>query len=173
MQRNSLFKVAAIAAIFALGAEGAYAQKTLKIGTVGRPGIPLGDALEDGLKVGTAKASGGKLLIDAHYNGSICGEQKCGEQANQGLLQMWTSSTANFGNFSTALSIFNLPYIFKDLDSANTLAAGWLLAALLRKADVRCAGRTKTKFEPATIFVDRSIVTKRARGQLELCLVEL
>jgi TRAP-type C4-dicarboxylate transport system substrate-binding protein len=135
MQRNSLFKVAAIAAIFALGTEGALAQKTLKIGTVARPGIPLGDALEDGLKVGTEKASGGKLLIEGHYRGSICGEQKCGEQANQGLLQMWTSSTANFGNFSTALSIFNLPYIFKNVDTANTLAEGWLGAATMAVAE--------------------------------------
>jgi TRAP-type C4-dicarboxylate transport system substrate-binding protein len=135
MQRNSLIKIAAIAAIFAIGAEGAYAQKSLKIGTVARPGIPLGDALKDGLKAWTEKASGGKLLIEPHYAGSICGEQKCGEQANQGLLQMWTSSTANFGNFSTALSIFNLPYIFKNLDTANTISAGWLGEATMAEAE--------------------------------------
>ena len=126
MQRNSLIKVAAMAAVFALGAQAAHAAKTLKVGTVARPGIPLGDAFEKGLKGATEKASGGDLLIEGHYRGSICGEQKCGEQANQGLIQIWHSSTANFGNFSTALSIFNLPYIFKNLDTANTLSAGWL-----------------------------------------------
>ena len=126
MRKTSFLTAAATAAILAIGAQAVHAQKVLKIGTVARPGIPLGDALEKGLKAATEKASGGKLLIEGHYRGSICGEQKCGEQANQGLLQMWTSSTANFGNFSTALSIFNLPYIFKSLDSANTLSAGWL-----------------------------------------------
>ena len=35
--------------------------------------------------------SGGKLKIEPHYRGSLCGEQKCGEQANQGLMALWTS----------------------------------------------------------------------------------
>jgi TRAP-type C4-dicarboxylate transport system substrate-binding protein len=39
---------------------------------------------------------------------------------------MWTSSTANFGNFSTALSIFDLPYVFSNLDNADKIADEWL-----------------------------------------------
>ena len=73
-----------------------------------------------------AEVSGGQLTVDPHYRGSICGEQKCGEQANQGLLAIWTSSTANFGNFGTALSIFDLPYLFKNLDTANQISDTWL-----------------------------------------------
>lgn len=126
MNRRPTLMAVAIAAILAIGADAANAQKVLKLGTVGRPGIPIGDAIEDGLKAETEKASGGKLVIEGHYRGSICGEQKCGEQANLGLIALWHSSTANFGNFSTSLSIFNLPYLFKDLESANKLSQGWL-----------------------------------------------
>ena len=126
MQNRSVFLAAAVAAIVSLGSTAVYAQTTLKLGTVARPGVPLGDALEEGLIKKIKEVSGGKLIVEPHYRGSICGEQKCGEQANQGLLQMWTSSTANFGNFGTALSIFDLPYLFKTLDSADQVADGWL-----------------------------------------------
>ena len=126
MNYGSIIKIAAVAAVVALGAQGASAAKVLKLGTVARPGMPMGDAMEQGLIPKAAEASGGALTIEPHYRGSICGEQKCGEQANQGLLQMWTSSTANFGNFSTALSIFDLPYLFSSLDWADKIADEWL-----------------------------------------------
>ena len=137
MQRRSVFMAAAVAAIVAIGAGAADAQKVLKLGTVGRPGLPLGDAMEEGLVPKVAEVSGGKLTIDPHYRGSVCSEQKCGEQANQGLLALWTSSTANFGNFSTALSIFNLPYLFSSLDWADKISDGWL-------GDAQCEVAAKT-----------------------------
>jgi TRAP-type C4-dicarboxylate transport system substrate-binding protein len=126
MKYRSIIRIAAVAAVVALGADAASAEKVLKLGTVARPGIPMGDAMEKGLIPTAAKASGGALKIEPHYRGSICGEQKCGEQANQGLLQMWTSSTANMGNFTTALSIFDLPYLFASLDNADKIADEWL-----------------------------------------------
>ena len=129
MQRRSPFMAAAIAAAVAVGAGAtalADAHKVLKLGTVGRPGLPLGDAMDQGLVPKVAEVSGGKLTIDPHYRASVCSEQKCGEQANQGLLAIWTSSTANFGNFSTALSIFDLPYLFSSLDWGDKISDGWL-----------------------------------------------
>ncbi len=124
MRKYGVLKVLAAAAAVMLGAEGASAEKVLKLGTVGRPGMPIGDAIEQALMPKAAEVSGGKITIEPHYRGSLCGEQKCGEQANQGLLQLWTSSTANFGNFGTALSIFDLPYLFKSLDAADRIAEG-------------------------------------------------
>lgn len=126
MQRRSIFMAAAVAAIMSIGAGAADAQKVLKMGTVFRPGLPSGDAVEDGLKPKLAEVSGGKLTLNPQYRGSICGEQKCGEQANQGLLAIWTSSTANFGNFAPSLTIFDLPFLFANLDTANSISDGWL-----------------------------------------------
>ena len=124
MKGRFLF-VTAAAVIMAV-ASGPVDAKELKFGTAVPTTTPLGKSIEDGLIPGIAKASGGELTMVAHYHGSVCGEQKCGEQANQGLLAAWTSSTANFGNFGTALSIFDLPYLFKDQDTANQIADGWL-----------------------------------------------
>lgn len=66
---------AAMAAVVVVGAGSADAQKLLKFGSVDRPGMPVGDAIEEGLIPVTAKVSGGKVVVEGHYRGSICGEQ--------------------------------------------------------------------------------------------------
>ena len=96
------FSTVVAALALTMMAQGALAEKVLKLGTVGRLGMPIGDAIDQALIPTLEKVSGGKLKIEPHYRGSLCGEQTCGEQANQGLLQLWTSSTANFGSFGTA-----------------------------------------------------------------------
>jgi len=116
--------IAALA--LSLAAEGAAAQTVLKLGTVGFLGMPIGDAIDQALIPTLKDVSGGKMTIEPHYRKSLCSEQSCGEQANQGLLQLWTSSTANFGNFGTALAIFDLPYIFKSIEDADRISSEWL-----------------------------------------------
>ena len=126
MKKSSIWKVALATATLVLGVEVASAQKVLKLGTVGFKGMPIGDAIDQALIPAINEASGGKLTIEPHYRKSLCSEQSCGEQANQGLLQLWTSSTANFGNFGTALAIFDLPYIFKSIEDADRISSEWL-----------------------------------------------
>ena len=109
-----------------VASQAALAEKVLKIGTTGRLGMPIGDAIDQALIPAMEKASGGKMRIEPHYQGSLCAEQKCGEQANQGLISLWTSSTANFGSFGTELAIFDLPFIFKSLEDATRISDAWL-----------------------------------------------
>ncbi len=137
MKKLSLMKMLAVAAAVTFGADGVSAEKVLKLGTVGRLGMPIGDAIQQALIPTLEKVSGGKLKIEPHYRGALCGEQKCGEQANQGLLQLWTSSTANFGSFGTELSIFDLPYIFKSIEDADRISKEWL-------SDQQCKLAAKT-----------------------------
>ena len=126
MRMKSVGKIFCVAAAMAMFAQSAAAEKVLKLGTVGFLGMPIGDAIDQALIPTIKEASGGKLTIEPHYRKSLCSEQSCGEQANQGLLQLWTSSTANFGNFGTALSIFDLPYIFKSIEDADRISSEWL-----------------------------------------------
>ncbi len=133
MQRRSIFMGVAAAVMVSVVAGAADAQKALKFGSVFRPGLPSGDAVI-AMEKHVNKISDGKLIIEPHFRGSLCSEQKCGEQANQGLLQLWTSSTANFGNFAPTLTIFDLPFLFKDLNAANDLSGGWLGAAQAEEA---------------------------------------
>ena len=100
--------------------------KVLKLGTTGRLGMPIGDAIKQALIPTIEKASGGKMTVKPYYRKSLCAEQKCGEQANQGLIALWTTSTANFGSFGMALAIFDLPYIFKSIEDADKITNSWL-----------------------------------------------
>ena len=82
---------ASVVVAMVLGTGAANAQKVLKLGTSGFEGMPVGDAIAQVLVPKIAEVSGGKMKIEAHYRNTLCGEQKCGEQANQDLLQLWTS----------------------------------------------------------------------------------
>ena len=99
------------AVVFFAGAS--VAEITLKLGTTGRLGMPIGDAIDQALIPALTKASGGKMKIEPHYQRSLCSEQKCGEQANQGLIALWTSSTANYGNFWIRVSNFRFALCFQ------------------------------------------------------------
>ena len=112
--KSSFWKVAMAAAALMIGAEAASAQKVLKLGTVGFKGMPIGDAIDQALIPTLEKVSNGKMTIEPHYRKSLCSEQTCGEQANQGLLALWTSSTANFGNFGTVPGHFRFALYLQE-----------------------------------------------------------
>ncbi|WP_299892529.1 TRAP transporter substrate-binding protein [uncultured Ruegeria sp.] len=126
MNIGTIGKVLCVTGALALSAQTAAAEKVLKLGTVGFIGMPIGDAIDQALIPTLEEVSGGQLKIEPHYRKSLCSEQTCGEQANQGLLALWTSSTANFGNFGTSLAIFDLPYIFKSIEDADRISSEWL-----------------------------------------------
>ena len=129
MKRFTRIGALACLLIMTISAPAISAEKVLKLGTTGRLGMPIGDAIDQALVPTLEKVSGGKMTVEPHYRKSLCAEQKCGEQANQGLIQLWTSSTANFGSFGMALSIFDLPYIFKSIEDADRITKAWLGAA--------------------------------------------
>jgi len=122
----SFWKAAIASTVVLFGSHATGAETVLKLGTVGFKGMPIGDAIDQALIPTLESASGGKMKIEPHYRKSLCSEQTCGEQANQGLLALWTSSTANFGNFGTALAILDLPYIFKSIEDADRISSEWL-----------------------------------------------
>ena len=126
MSMKQIFKALAIASVTTFSAQTAAADITLKLGTTGRLGMPIGDAIDQALIPAMEKASGGKVTIEPYYQKTLCAEQKCGEQANQGLIALWTSSTANYGNFGSELAIFDLPFIFKSLEDAKRISNDWL-----------------------------------------------
>jgi len=126
VKKMSILKVVVLGLATTFFAQSAGAQTVLKLGTVGFIGMPIGDAIDQALIPTLEEVSGGKMKIEPHYRKSLCSEQTCGEQANQGLISLWTSSTANFGNFGTALAIFDLPFIFKSIEEADRISSEWL-----------------------------------------------
>ena len=106
MKLSSILKVACLASATALFAQTAAAERVLKLGAVGFIGMPIGDAIDQALIPTLEEVSGGQLKIESHYRRSLCGEQTCGEQANQGLLALWTSSTANLPDWRPVTNYF-------------------------------------------------------------------
>lgn len=127
-----------------LSAPAYAAEITLKLGTVANPKVSMGQAIVEVLMPKVKEYSNGRMEVVPHWSGSICGEQKCGEQAMQGLVDIATSSTANFGNFSATYAITDLPFIFKDGPNATKLALGWfgkeLHARALKETPFRVFG---------------------------------
>jgi tripartite ATP-independent transporter DctP family solute receptor len=58
--------------------------------------------------------SGGKMTIDIYPSGVLGSEVQCIEQLQNGSLAMTKTSAAAIENFIPEMSIFGLPYVFRD-----------------------------------------------------------
>ena len=67
MRHRTILLAATVATALAIGSTAANAQKELIFGSVDRPGTPIGDAIEEGMKPTIEKETGGKLTVKGHY----------------------------------------------------------------------------------------------------------
>lgn len=90
-------------------------QKVLKLGHGLNTDHPVHKAMEF-MKTRLEELSGGSLTIDI-YAGSVLGsEAQCIEMLQFGTLAMTKTSAATMENFVTEMSVFSLPYIFRDAE---------------------------------------------------------
>ena len=101
------------------------AETVLKLGTTGRLGMPIGDAIDQALIPAMEKASGGKMRLNLIIK-EACAQNKSVVSKPTKAIALWTSSTANYGNFGPELAIFDLPFIFKSLEDAKRISNEWL-----------------------------------------------
>ena len=66
MFTKKIFRTLLTGFAIAFFAQAAYAEITLKLGTTGRLGMPIGDAIDQALMPAMEKASGGKMKIEPH-----------------------------------------------------------------------------------------------------------
>jgi TRAP-type C4-dicarboxylate transport system substrate-binding protein len=132
--KHGIAALSAAALVAFSGGVGAAPEITLKLGTTSSDTTSLGKGIAQVLVPKVKEYSEGRMEVAVHWSNSLCSEQICGEQARQGLVDIATSSTANFGNFGPSYAVTDLPYIFKDLDSANALARGWFGEAIAERA---------------------------------------
>jgi TRAP-type C4-dicarboxylate transport system substrate-binding protein len=99
MRKIGVYAALAGAVVLLSTPQATAAEITLKLGTVSNDKTSMGRAIANVLMPKIKEYSNGRMEIASHWMGSICGEQICGEQAKQGLIDIATSSTANFGNF--------------------------------------------------------------------------
>jgi TRAP-type transport system periplasmic protein len=119
-----------------LAAHGAWAQEKIKlsVGTASAPTWSLGKDLSL-MKTSLDKYSGGRIDLTVHGGGSLCSEHACVEQMKLGQIDIATVSSGNVGAFGTTFDIINLPYLFKDADTANRILNAWLGKELSQRAE--------------------------------------
>jgi len=118
-----------ILAIFALaGATTAHAQaKELVMGNVNPP--KHGTALASQQFIDKlAELTGGKTKVVHHHSGALGGEREVGQQVQLGTVDFSPMTTAPLSTLVPEMSVFQLPYIFRDyqhvyaaLDGTDTL----------------------------------------------------
>lgn len=123
-----------LAAGTTLSVASAQERLRLTVGTQAAPGMSISRVMHEVLKPGLEKHSNGRIEVVLHDRGSLCSEQGCVEQMKLGQVDIATVSSGNVGAFGTTFDLINLPYIFKDNESANRILSGWLFAELARRA---------------------------------------
>jgi tripartite ATP-independent transporter DctP family solute receptor len=132
IDRRSLFGIAAAAVL--LPATGAWAAEpmVLKSADVHPIGYPTVAAVESlGKKL--SEATGGRLTVEIYPSMQLGGEKETLEQAQVGALAMTRVSVGVMGPIIDDLNVFNLPFVFRDVDHMHKVIDGEVGAALLKK----------------------------------------
>jgi len=118
----------ALAAIAAGGGQ-AFAQgKDLTLGNVNPPKHGTSLASQEFIDRLTA-LSGGKIKVTHHHSGALGGEREVAQQIQLGAVDFGPITTAPLSTLVPEMSVFQLPYIFRDyahvfkaLDGSDTIA---------------------------------------------------
>src|SRR5690606_14079680 len=98
------------------------------------PTVPTSWMFTDYLAPRLEEYSEGRIDADAQVGGALCSEHTCFEQALLGEIDIGSASGGNIGAFGKTFDILNLPFIFKDAESAEKVMNGWLFDELADRA---------------------------------------
>jgi tripartite ATP-independent transporter DctP family solute receptor len=131
IDRRSLFGIAAAALL--LPAQAIAADPVvLKSADVHPLGYPTVQAVENmGKKL--EEATGGRLKIEIYPSMQLGGEKETLEQAQVGALAMTRVSVGVMGPIVDDLNVFNLPFVFRNVDHMHNVIDGEIGTALLKK----------------------------------------
>lgn len=109
-------------------------QMVLKLGHGLDTGHPVHKAMEF-MKQRLEEHSGGSVTIDIYPSSVLGSETQCIEQLQNGSLAMTKTSAAAMENFVPAMSVFSLPYVFRDADHYWNVLNGETGQGLLQKGE--------------------------------------
>lgn len=129
--------LSAVGAFFALSSvSSALAAEEVRLTLANgiAPTVPTSWMFTDYIVPKLEEYSEGRINADAQVNGALCSEHTCVEQALLGEIDIGSASGGNIGAFGTTFDILNLPYIFRDAESAEKVMNGWLFEELAKRA---------------------------------------
>jgi tripartite ATP-independent transporter DctP family solute receptor len=138
MQRSkpTHIRVAALAAAALLAAGSAHAQfqdRTFRVSNGVSKEHPMGNGLAK-MSACTLQKSGGKMKIQAYWDGALGNDLTATQQVRTGSLEMVLTSTAPLTSIVPALGVFDLPFLFNNAQEADQVLDGkageWFAAKL-------------------------------------------
>nr|MBF0684113.1 TRAP transporter substrate-binding protein [Pseudomonas sp.] len=134
--RTMLVSAGAVVCALSLTARDVAAQDSVKLtlGTQANMSMSIGKSLQEVFVPAVERHSNGRLTLDYHGNGALCSEQICIEQMSLGQIDIATVSSGNVGSFGTTFDLINLPFLFKDNESAKRIFDDWLVKELQARA---------------------------------------
>jgi tripartite ATP-independent transporter DctP family solute receptor len=129
--RRSLIAAAAAVPLLALPAlaQEAMVLKSADVHPVGYPTVAAVESM--GKKL--SEATNGRLSVQVYPSMQLGGEKEFLEQAQVGALAMARVSVGVMGPIIPELNVFNLPYVFRDVDHMHKIIDGEIGAELLQK----------------------------------------
>ena len=121
---KTMFKTLGLCAVLAgvLAAPlSAYAETTLRIGTVLSPNDPMGQGLEK-FKTDVEKATNGDVLIEVFHNSQLGDTTEMIDQARAGAAVGTVTDVARLSSFVPSLAIMSAPFLFDNYEQADKFA---------------------------------------------------
>ncbi|MDA8562941.1 TRAP transporter substrate-binding protein [Mariniblastus sp.] len=122
----------------------AYFLKTQGSGTLGQTVLKLGHSQDTGhpvhlamehMKTRLEELSGGRVTMDIYPSSVLGNETQCIEQLQNGSLAMTKTSAAAIENFIPVMSVYSMPYLFRDADHYWAVLDGDIGSELLASGE--------------------------------------
>jgi tripartite ATP-independent transporter DctP family solute receptor len=136
---GAVLAAAGFAVMLRVGTEGGGGprnQLVLKLGHALDTSHPVHKAMEF-MKERLEELSDGTVTIDIYPSGVLGPEVQCIEQLQNGSLAMTKTSAAAMENFIPSMSVFGLPYVFRDADHYWRVLNGEIGQELLKQGEAR------------------------------------
>jgi C4-dicarboxylate-binding protein DctP len=127
---------AAAAAVFAVPATVNAAPMVLKFSHVVAEKTPKGQAALKFKQVAERLLSG-KVKVEVYPNSQLFGDAKEMEALALGDVQFIATSLSKFGKYTKKLQVFDLPFLFKDMDAVDRFEQSKVGQGLLRSMENR------------------------------------
>jgi C4-dicarboxylate-binding protein DctP len=128
--------LAAAAAILAVPGVGRADPVVIKFSHVVAPNTPKGQAALK-FKEEAEKLLPGKVKVEVYPNSQLFGDAKEMEALALGDVQFIATSLSKFGKYTHKTEVFDLPFLFKDMDAVDRFEQGKIGQSLLHSMENR------------------------------------